>query len=67
MEVGGMEVIKGHWDFAPGEKKILKNFKGAQGGTLKMAILVKSPMGAPKKYLKSFFFAYRGMRYIIFM
>ena len=43
-----MEVIKGHLDFAPGEKKFSKNFKGAQGGTLKMAILVKSPMGAPK-------------------
>ena len=49
-----MEVIKGHWDIAPSERKISKNFKGAQGGTLKMAILVKSPMGAPKKYLKFF-------------
>ena len=66
MEVGDMEVIKRHWDFAPGERKISKRFKGAQGGTLKMAILVKSPMGAPKKYL-NFFFAYTGMRYIIFM
>ena len=43
-----MEVIKGHLDIAPGERKISKIFKGAQGGTLKMAILVKSPMGAPK-------------------
>ena len=61
-----MEVNKGHWDFAPGEKKISKIFKGAQGGTLKMVILVKSPMGAPKKY-SNFFFVYKGMRYIILM
>ena len=35
MEVDGMEVIKGHWDFTPGEKKNSKNFKGAQKGHFK--------------------------------
>ena len=53
MEVGVWKLLRGIWTLHQA-KKNSKNFKGAQGGTLKMAILVKSPMGAPKKYLNFF-------------
>ena len=47
--------MEGPLDFGLNAKKISKNFGGPQGGTPKMVIFGKSPMGKPRIYLKLFF------------